>query len=61
MLSCVPFSDTKVVDLHGDSSDILTIEATVKGYESSFFGTGITTHVSGNVKWEQSVVELIGT
>jgi len=50
MLSCVPFSDTKVVDLHGDSSDILTIEATVKGYESSFFGTGITTYVSGNVR-----------
>ena len=43
---CVTFSDTKVVNLHGRGSEILTVEAVVNGYESSFFGSGLMSIVS---------------
>ena len=46
MFLCVPFSDTKVVDLHGRGSEILTVEAVVNGYESRFFGSGLMSIVS---------------
>ncbi|KAI0234236.1 Nuclear pore membrane glycoprotein 210 [Lamellibrachia satsuma] len=46
----ITFDDTKVVDLHGGGSEILTVEAVVKGYESSFFSSSIKTHLRKEVK-----------